>query len=53
MESFTAISANTHNTNALFVIGVCMIRYGSNSGIDGLRQESLFKLGIDTEDLLL
>jgi hypothetical protein len=53
MESFTAISANAHNTNAFCVVGLCMTRYGSNSGINGLGQESLLKLGVATEDPLL
>ncbi len=52
MESFTAINVNMQNTNALCVVGACMTRYGSNSGIDGLGQESLFKLGVDTKDPL-
>jgi hypothetical protein len=53
MESFPTISVNAQNTNAFCVVGLCMTRYGSNSGINGLGQESLFKLGVATEDPLL
>jgi hypothetical protein len=59
MESFIVISVNTQNINMLCVVGTHVTRYGSNSGVDGLEQESLFEfganvdVGADIEDPLL
>jgi hypothetical protein len=59
MESFIVVNANAKNTNIFCVVGMCVTKYGSNNGMDGLKEKNLFKLSIDdevganTDDLLL
>jgi hypothetical protein len=49
---FIVVSVKAQNINMLCVVGTRVTRWSNNSGVDGLKQESLFEFGTNVELVL-